>query len=76
MSEKEAHHSTVTSASADESPLPAGALPTSGNGDDALDFLKQHGTVNNFSQDAARMRKLRRKIDIHVIPFLLSLIHI
>jgi hypothetical protein len=46
------------------------SLPTGAGGDGALDFLKEHGTEGNFSHDAARMRILRRKIDIRVIPFL------
>lgn len=41
-----------------------------GTGDDALDFLKQHGSEGHFAHDASRMRRLRQRIDIRVIPFL------
>jgi len=70
MSEKEAKEVTVASISGDISTRPIDILPISSNGDDALEFLKQHAIANNFSQDTARMRILRRKIDVRVIPFL------
>jgi len=38
--------------------------------DDALRYLKDHGGESNFVADDVRMRKLKRKIDFIVIPFL------
>ncbi|KAK3671771.1 hypothetical protein LTR78_008316 [Recurvomyces mirabilis] len=46
------------------------SLPSNAVGDEALEFLKQHGVEGNFAHDAARMAALRRKIDVRVIPFL------
>ena len=45
-------------------------LSVQGTGDEALDFLRQHGTEAHFAEDVSRMRRLRRRIDIRVIPFL------
>lgn len=41
--------------------------------DDALDFLEHHKNVTNaeLSHDPVYMRRVRRKIDFYVIPFLL-----
>ncbi|GAB7353321.1 hypothetical protein MBLNU459_g3817t1 [Dothideomycetes sp. NU459] len=39
--------------------------------DNALEFLRHHGVQGNFCHDKARMRRLTRKIDCIIIPFLL-----
>ena len=46
------------------------SLSGRGFGDEALEYLKQHGTQGHFAHDTDRLRRLRRKIDIRVIPFL------
>ena len=68
MHEKSAIESTTT-----PEVIPAEQLDTPserGTGDKALNFLKQHGGDGHFAHDAQRMRRLRQRIDIRVIPFL------
>ena len=69
MSEKEALESTSPT---DES-IRRDQLEvrfTDSKADEALEYLKQHATEGHFAHDANRMRRLRRRIDIQVIPFL------
>lgn len=60
----------------EESPASPSAYWTTPNGrarDDALDYLEKHKDDTNASLglDPVYMRRLRRKIDFYVIPFLL-----
>ena len=69
MSEKEARGSmspTVESLHADQLELQS----TNSKVDEALEYLKQHAGDGHFAHDATRMRRLLRKIDFRVIPFL------
>jgi hypothetical protein len=69
MSEKEARESTsptVESPRADELDFQS----TNSKADEALEYLKQHAGDGHFAHDATRMRRLLRKIDFRVIPFL------
>lgn len=45
-------------------------LKTTVKGDEALDWLRAHGTSGHFADDAERMRRLRARIDRRIIPFL------
>ena len=45
-------------------------LSAKGHEDNALEWLKQHRAEGHFAHDGDRMRRLRRRIDIRVIPFL------
>lgn len=38
-------------------------------GDEALAFLQEHTLEGSFASDKEQLRRLRRKIDYHVIPF-------
>ena len=69
MSEKEARESTspkVESLRADQLDVQS----TDSKADEALEYLKQHAGDGHFAHDTARMRRLLRKIDFRVIPFL------
>ena len=70
MSEKASELGTsspeVTSISADQ----LDTLPAKGKADDALEYLKDHRTEGHFAHDERRMKRLRQRIDIRVIPFL------
>lgn len=69
MSEKEAREfssPTVESVQVDQ----LADRSTNTKEDEALEYLKQHAAEGHFAHDVDRMRRLRRRIDIRVIPFL------